>query len=366
MISEEIYFAIKEEKIIGRYVVNDQIISFMKRFESLYNVETIGYSVQKRPIMGITLGQGPTKILMWSQMHGNESTTTKAVLDLLNWFLSSTVASSAVLDNCTLKIIPILNPDGAEAYTRFNANYVDLNRDAQELSQPESKVLREVFEDFKPNFCFNLHDQRTIYNVGCSDKPATVSFLAPSLDAVRSISQNRGVAMQVIVAMNQVLQQMIPGQVGRYDDGYNANCVGDAFQMLKTPTILFEAGHFGHDYERESTRKFLFYALLTAVNSIADKSYEMYSKDGYFNIPENQKQFFDILVKNAHLINNTLSTDIGILYTEVLREGSIHFEPNIESAGNLEGYFGHEIFDCMNEKDLGSLKSSDYWKLLAP
>ena len=49
-----------------------------------------------------------------------------------------------ILKACTLYIIPILNPDGAKAYTRLNANEVDLNRDAQDLSQPESKVLRAV------------------------------------------------------------------------------------------------------------------------------------------------------------------------------------------------------------------------------
>ena len=52
----------------------------------------------------------------------------------------------------------MVNPDGAKLYTRVNANEVDLNRDSVNLSQPESKVLRNVFEEFKPDYCFNLHD----------------------------------------------------------------------------------------------------------------------------------------------------------------------------------------------------------------
>src|SRR5690606_18803559 len=99
-------------------------------------------------------GDGPIKILMWSQMHGNESTTTKAVLDLINFLLEGSEMSNSILERCTIKIIPILNPDGALAYTRVNANGIDLNRDAQNLSQPESKVLRAVFEDFGPDYCF--------------------------------------------------------------------------------------------------------------------------------------------------------------------------------------------------------------------
>jgi murein tripeptide amidase MpaA len=67
----------------------------------------------------------------------------------------------------------MLNPDGADMYTRLNANEVDLNRDSQNLTQPESKVLREIFDLFQPHYCFNLHDQRTILR---PVKPATVSF----------------------------------------------------------------------------------------------------------------------------------------------------------------------------------------------
>jgi hypothetical protein len=59
-------------------------------------------------------------------------------------------------------------------YTRLNANEVDLNRDSQNLTQPESKVLREIFDLFQPHYCFNLHDQRTIFGVS-TGKPA-VSF----------------------------------------------------------------------------------------------------------------------------------------------------------------------------------------------
>jgi murein tripeptide amidase MpaA len=54
----------------------------------------------------------------------------------------------------------MLNPDGADMYTRLNANEVDLNRDSQNLTQPESKVLREIFDLFQPHYCFNLHDQQ--------------------------------------------------------------------------------------------------------------------------------------------------------------------------------------------------------------
>ncbi|MFT7429260.1 MAG: murein tripeptide amidase MpaA, partial [Nonlabens sp.] len=118
----------------------------------------IGESVLKRSIYGLKIGSGKVKILAWSQMHGNESSTTRAICELLR---SSDLEH--MLENIELYIIPILNPDGADNWTRVNANNVDLNRDAVLLSQPESIVLRKVFDDFQPHYCFNLHGQRSIY-----------------------------------------------------------------------------------------------------------------------------------------------------------------------------------------------------------
>src|SRR5690606_31155406 len=223
---ESDYEYIKEKTITGRYITPMDINPYLDSMASEFDVRKVGRSVQGQSIRSITLGAGPIRIMMWSQMHGNESTTTKSVLDLLNFFRTGSDLARSILRNCTIAIIPMLNPDGAIAYTRVNANGIDLNRDAQERTQPESVVLRELYHDFKPDYCFNLHDQRTIFNVGNTPKPATVSFLAPAHDRERSISGTRALSMQLIVAMNRELQKYIPGQIGRYDDSFNSNCIG--------------------------------------------------------------------------------------------------------------------------------------------
>ncbi len=365
IISTNDYARLKEDQVKGRYVVNEQLHAFLNSNTTNLRVATVGYSVNNRPIKSITLGTGQKKILMWSQMHGNESTTTKAILDLINLLTSSEGFLKSILENCTIKILPILNPDGAYAYTRVNANQVDLNRDAQNRSQPESKVLRAEYDKFKPDFCFNLHDQRTIYSVGASSKPATVSFLAPSHDAERTISSTRAISMQLIAAMNQVLQEMIPGQIGRYDDAFNANCVGDTFQMLNTPTILFEAGHFQKDYEREKTREYVFYALIKALETIAQDEIKRYDRSAYFDIPENGTKFFDLLIKNVSTENSSQKSDVGILFREVLEGKKISFVPNIAETGNLDDFFGHATYDCLHLGDLDYLKSTNLRELLS-
>lgn len=365
---KQIHSAIKVNSVQGRYVTNEMIFPFLEELNSNFFVETIGVSVLGKSIKSVTFGNGTHKIFMWSQMHGNESTTTKAVLDFLNFMNQESDLAKLILDQCTIKIIPILNPDGAEAYTRVNANDIDLNRDAQNKTQPESKILRRTFDSFQPDYCFNLHDQRTIFNVGATPKPATVSFLAPAHDAERSISKTRGISMQLIVAMNKVLQTYIPGQVGRYDDGFNANCVGDTFQMENKPTILFESGHFPNDYQREETRALIFCAILSGIVVIANQNMDDYLQKEYFLIPENGKLFYDILIKNAQIVNKALQNDqnVGVLFKETLISGKIHFVPTLENMQKNDTFFGHITLNCLDVNDLKKIQQmEDLWNLLS-
>ncbi|WP_299316979.1 M14 metallopeptidase family protein [uncultured Maribacter sp.] len=362
------YNKIMVPTISGRYINYDHLNEFLKTLSPTFKIEVVGKSVRNESIKCITFGSGPNKILMWSQMHGNESTTTKAVVDLLSYLKQDIVDVSEISKSCTLKIIPILSPDGARNYTRVNANKIDLNRDAQDLSQPESRVLKTVYEEFKPNYCLNLHDQRTIFNVGETSKPATVSFLAPAFDKDRNISPSRKLSMQLIAAMNNKLQKEIPGQVGRYDDGFNANCVGDAFQMRETPTILFEAGHYAEDYDRDKTRVFIFKALLQGIKVISKNLVSDYTLEQYLSIPENGKQFVDILVVNDNYIKNQLTKSelVQIQYIEVLNNGKVEFVPELYHLEKQPSeIFGHKTLNCNDENDILWLKENDLLKLLS-
>ncbi|UII75940.1 M14 family metallopeptidase [Flagellimonas sp. HMM57] len=353
------HFTYKEKSIKGRYVTQEMLMETWLPTLDTSLIKEEGLSQMGSTIFSITLGTGKRKVLLWSQMHGNESTTTKAVLDMVNFLQSDEVLAKSILNNCTLLIIPILNPDGAKLYTRANANGTDLNRDAKELSQPESKVLRKVFEAYRPAYCFNLHDQRTLFSAGKSRHPATVSFLAPASNPERDITPAREISMKIIVAMAKHLNQYIPYQIGRYDDGFNENCVGDTFQMQQVPTILFEAGHYPKDYEREKTRAFIFQSLLRGLEVISKNEIDDFKTSDYFEIPENEKLFYDIIVKNAHTLNPSLNENevLGITYKEVLNENSILFQPEIVFVGSQEGFFGHESFDCSKRDDFQTISS---------
>ncbi|MES2239183.1 MAG: M14 metallopeptidase family protein [Bacteroidota bacterium] len=361
---EQLFLDNKEKTIEGRYLTLESIEPILKRINTDNQLSIIGKSVQGRPIYKYIIGTGKTKIYLWSQMHGNESTTTKALFDFLNLLHSGSDLAIEFLTQFTFCCLPMLNPDGAHAYTRVNANEIDLNRDSQDLTQPESKLLRAVFEEFKPDYCYNLHDQRTIFGVADTGKPATLSFLAPSYNDEREINSSRQKAINLIAGMNAVLQEYIPGQIGRFDDSFNINCIGDTFQYLGVPTILFEAGHFPGDYQREVTRKFVFISLVSSFKILNENVIEINRTDDYLNIPQNKVVFYDFIYKKVKINYDGIEkiTNFAAQYKEELVDGEINFNAYVAKLDELDGFFGHEVYDAQGttyEDEFGNFPKLD-------
>ena len=345
---EELFITNKEDSIKGRYLTLESIEPILHKLNTDNQLSVIGNSVQGKPIYQYRIGSGKIKIYLWSQMHGNESTTTKGLFDFLKLLHSKSDLAIKLLETFTFCCIPMLNPDGAKLYTRENANKVDLNRDSQDLTQPESKVLRITYESFMPDYCYNLHDQRTIFGVADSGKPATMSFLAPSFNQEREVNESRLQAINLIACINDSLQQLIPGQVGRFDDSFNINCIGDTFQYLGTPTLLFEAGHFQSDYEREETRKYVFVSLVSSFIALYENDIVVNRIDDYLNIPQNKVVFYDLMYKKVRINYDGIEkiTNFALQYKEELFENNITFNAYLVEIGELDGYFGHYEYDA--------------------
>ena len=328
----------KETNLFGKWIHYKHISPLLEKLSNTLEVHQIGVSENKVPIHSVKFGTGSKKILIWTQMHGNESTGTKALFDFFNCVANSTeTVFKTILKECTILCIPMLNPDGSLNYTRVNANNVDLNRDAVDRKATESKILRKVLESFDPLFSFNLHDQRTIFGVEGTDNPATISFLAPSEEETRVLTQGRKETMNVIVAMNSLLQQVIPNHVGRYTDEFYPTATGDNFQKLGFNTVLIEAGHYPDDYNREEARKFNFYALIQGVHHIATTN-EFNEYEAYFDIPNNQKNFFDMIVKDFE----SSTTGIAYQFEDKVENDQLKLEKTIEINGDVSNYLAHE------------------------
>jgi hypothetical protein len=332
-----------EQRISGRYITLSKILPVIDSYTFPFRKTLLGESENGLSIYGYQFGEGKKRVLIWSQMHGNEGTTTKAIIDFFSLLDKNKAIREQLFEIHSFFVIPVLNPDGAELYTRENFNKVDLNRDAKAKTQKESIILHDAFEQFAPALCLNMHDQRTFYTVGTTPKTAAVSFLAPAADTKKKITESRKKAMKYVVHMRNVLETIIPGQIGRYDDTFNDNCFGDAFQAKGAITILFEAGHIIDDYQREKSRKNIFTALLSLFLFGKGRS-AFLDHFEYFNIPENTKNFRDILIKNVKNEEGVFE-DVLIQFEEKLENEKISFIPVVESIGRFPEIIANTTID---------------------
>ncbi len=322
------------------------------RKNSKFTVQTVGQSIEGRKLSLISIGSGKTDVFLWSQMHGDEPTATQAIFDILNFLDSEDFKEEiqAILKSCTLHFLPMLNPDGAEVFQRRNRLGVDINRDALRLQSPESRVLKKIRDSLDADFGFNLHDQSTYYNAERTEKPATISYLAPAYNYEKEINDVRANAMKVIVFMNGILQKYAPGQVGRYNDDFEPRAFGDNIQKWGTSAILIESGGYPEDVEKQEIRKLNYVSILSAIYTIANGSYKDIPLEDYEKIPENDRKLFDLKIENAiyPLLGNDYVIDIGMNRLEVDKEDHTNFwySSRILDQGDLSTYYGYETFDA--------------------
>jgi hypothetical protein len=342
----------RESSIKDRRFTHADLQPLIQKHSVQFGVNPLGKSVLGKSISSLDWGSGQTKVMLWSQMHGNESTATMALFDLFNFLEGKGDLYDAVRQllnsQLQLKFIPMLNPDGADAFKRRNALDIDLNRDAISLISPEAVVLKKARDDFEPEFGFNLHDQQIYYNVVNTPKQATISLLAPAYNEATEINEVRGRAMQTIASMNQLLQALIPGQVGKYDDAFEPRAFGDNIQKWGTSTILIESGGLAGDPEKQEVRKINFMLLLDALYTIATRGYAQYTTEQYFAIPDNGIQLMDLVIQEMQVpVNGTwYPVDLGIRRREIEGKAGYSFAGSVEDLGDMQVFFGLETLDA--------------------
>jgi len=153
-------------------------------YPSLAKLYNLGSSVQGRTIWGLKITDNPdieeneAEVRICGCHHGNEIMSVELPL-MLAWYLVENYESDQyiqnLVDNRESWIIPMVNPDGREMYTRYNANGVDLNRDygymwggeggsPSPFSQPETKVIRKHALDNNFVLSLSFHTSGDIVN----------------------------------------------------------------------------------------------------------------------------------------------------------------------------------------------------------
>jgi len=311
-------------------------------------LERVGTSAEGRSINMITAGTGPFRVLLWSQMHGDEPTATAALFDVFEYFQRHRTdpAVARILSSLTLYVIPMLNPDGAERFQRRNAQGIDVNRDALGLQTPEGRTLKAVRDRFNPRVGFNLHNQGWGTSVGDPPKPASISLLSVAYDKPRSENAGRRLTKKLCAIIRDALEPFASGQIGRYDDEFEVRAFGDNLTLWGTPVVLIETGPFPSVEPDAPLVRMNFIAILSALDALATGHVDRADPKRYESLPLNESRLFYTLVQQATVLTGTgipaFTADIGIAANRRVRavegERRIQIQANISDLGDLRTY----------------------------
>ena len=291
----------------------------------LFEMEKAGESLEGRSINHIRVGRGPFRVLMWSQMHGDESTATSALFDLFEYIRRhrNDTAVRGILSSLTLHIIPMLNPDGAERFQRRNAQSIDINRDALRLQTPEGQILKAIRDRHQPQIGFNLHNQAWRTSVGDPPKPASISLLSVAYDEKRSEDGGRKLTKKVCAVIRDSLEPFASGQIGRYDDSFEVRAFGDNITLWGTPVVLIETGPWPSQNPDPPLVRLNFVALVSALDALATGRVKRADPKKYETLPMNDTRMLYIAIRAATVINGAgvkpFTADIGVVATRRVR-----------------------------------------------
>lgn len=320
--------------------------------------DRVGSSAEGRSINMVTMGTGPFRVLLWSQMHGDEPTATAALFDVFDYFQRhrSDPAVQRILSSLTLYVIPMLNPDGAERFQRRNAQGIDVNRDALSQQTPEGQALKAVRDKYNPRIGFNLHNQNWTTSVGDPPKPASISLLSVAYDQPKTENTGRRLTKKVCAVIRDALEPYASGQIGRYDEEFEVRAFGDNLTLWGTPVVLIETGGYPSADPDPVLVRLNFIGIVSALDALATGNVEKADPKRYETLPMNEWKVFALLVKDATVLNGAgvpgFRADIGINVNRRVRSGDggrqIVMQANISDLGDLRTYGGLRTIDPRN------------------
>ncbi|HET7566301.1 MAG TPA: M14 family zinc carboxypeptidase [Gemmatimonadaceae bacterium] len=303
----------------------------------VFHTEQVGRSMLGRSINAVTFGEGKTTVLLWSQMHGDESTATMALADIFRFLAEAPndPLRERLRQRLTIVFVPMLNPDGAELFQRENAAGIDINRDARRLATPEARTLKALRDRIHPAFGFNLHDQNARTTAGVHGTQAAIALEAPAYDDAGDYNDVRTRARLVAASVAQILTPEIPGRIAKYDESFNRRAFGDNMQKWGTSTILIESGGLPNDPQKQRLRAINVAAILGALDAIATGRYADADPQAYNRLPSNHSGASDLLILGGQLAlpgQPPMRADVAINYRDAIARTG----PYIRDVGDLQ------------------------------
>ncbi|MBC8183856.1 hypothetical protein H8E88_22410 [candidate division KSB1 bacterium] len=207
-----------------------------------------------------------TTVMIFAQQHGNEPSGKEALLMLIYEFYLD--ANFYDVKNLNLILVPMVNPDGNEIHQRRNSHKYDLNRNHVILTEPETQMLHQLFEKYKPEVTLDVHEygyttwlkQGYIKNFGeqfdCISNPAIPAklknyalneILHPTLDLTKS----RGVKANRYLITRGDLTHFVRHSTTDINDGRNSfgiqntlSFILEGFNPLIKQESIWQRGKF--------------------------------------------------------------------------------------------------------------------------
>jgi hypothetical protein len=333
-----------------------RLAAVVSQAPDLFAMERVGESIEGRSINYVRVGTGPFDVLLWSQMHGDESTATSALFDLFDYLRRhrQDPVVARILSRLSLHVVPMLNPDGAERFERRNAQSIDVNRDALRLQTPEGRVLKALRDRLMPRVGFNLHNQSWRTSVGKPPRPASVSLLSVAYDEPRTENAGRRLTKQICAVIRDALEPFAPGQIGRYDDEFEVRAFGDNITLWGTPVVLIETGPWPGPEADAALVRLNFVAIVSALDALATGAVDRADPQRYETLPLNESKMLSVLVTNATVITGRgippFVADIGLLASRRVQvvggRRELQMMLTIDDLGDLRTLGGLQTIDA--------------------
>jgi hypothetical protein len=150
----------EDHRTLARTISLAEMEAFLKSVDGKgpISVSVEGQSAGGRPLYLVHASRSVLpawRVLFYAQQHGDEVSGKDALLYLVREIARKPELLPRDVD---LWIMPMVNPDGAEADTRRNAAGTDLNRDHIVLEQPETQALHRVARRLRPHVAVDCHE----------------------------------------------------------------------------------------------------------------------------------------------------------------------------------------------------------------
>lgn len=170
----------------GYATLTDRLTDIALSHPDICHLESAGQSVQGRELWWVrisdqaTVKEAEPSVSLMATLHGDEPVATVLCMALIedlteNYGLDARITD--LVDNTDIRIMPLINPDGYEEQSRYNAHGVDLNRNYPDARaavgdmfnaitgrEPETQALMTLELDDSPTLAANFHAGSLVVN----------------------------------------------------------------------------------------------------------------------------------------------------------------------------------------------------------